>query len=134
MPLYPRAGGTDHHAGVSADFAVPLTHWTPAALAREAIAQGIVEQISPRQVGRFLTAADLKPHRTRYWLNPTIEDPEQCAANVQQVSDLYRDAPDLADQGIHVHSCDEMTGSSAREQKHPPLPMVPEHVERREFA
>ena len=116
-----------------ADFAVPLTHWTPAALAREAIAPGIVEQISPRQVGRFLTAADLKPHRTRYWLNPTIEDPEQFAANVQQVSDLYRDAPDLADQGIHVHSCDEMTGISAREQKHPPLPMVPEHVERREF-
>ena len=45
-----------------ADFAVPLTHWTPAALAREAMAQGIVEQISPRQVGRFLTEADLKPH------------------------------------------------------------------------
>ena len=116
-----------------ADCAVPLTHWTPAALAREAIAQGIVEQISARQVGRCLTEADLKPHLSRYWLNPTIEDPEQFAANVQQVSDLYRDAPALADQGIHVHSCDEMTGISAREQKHPPLPMVPEHVERREF-
>ena len=53
VSLYSRAGGADHHAGMSADFAVPLTHWTPAALAREAIAPGIVEQISPRQVGVF---------------------------------------------------------------------------------
>ena len=37
-----------------ADLDVPLTHWTPSALAREAVKQGIVEQISPRQVGRFL--------------------------------------------------------------------------------
>ncbi len=43
-------------------------------------------------------------------------------------------ATPLADQGIPGHACDEMTGISAREQKHPPLPMVPEHVERREFA
>ena len=33
---------------------VPITHWTPSALAREAMKQKIVEKISPRQVGRFL--------------------------------------------------------------------------------
>jgi len=33
---------------------VPLSNWTPSALAREAIKQTIVEKISSRQVGRFL--------------------------------------------------------------------------------
>jgi putative transposase len=32
----------------------PVTHWTPADLADEVIKRGIVESISPRQVGRFL--------------------------------------------------------------------------------
>lgn len=32
----------------------PLTHWTPRELADEAIGRGVVESISPRQVGRFL--------------------------------------------------------------------------------
>ncbi len=36
------------------DYGVPLTHWTPSALAREAQKQHIVASISPRQVGRFL--------------------------------------------------------------------------------
>ena len=70
---------------------------------------------------------------SRYWLNPTIDDPDQFKDNVQQVSDLYRDAPALAAEGVHVHSCDEMTGIPAREQAHPALPMAPGKVERREF-
>lgn len=32
----------------------PVTHWTPRELAEEAAQRGIVESISPRQVGRFL--------------------------------------------------------------------------------
>jgi putative transposase len=32
----------------------PITHWTTAELAEEAIERGIVENISPRSVGRFL--------------------------------------------------------------------------------
>jgi transposase len=36
------------------DHGVPLSHWTPSALAREAVKQNIVENISSRQVGRFL--------------------------------------------------------------------------------
>jgi transposase len=32
----------------------PVSHWTPAELAAEAIKRGIVEKISPRSVGRFL--------------------------------------------------------------------------------
>jgi len=36
------------------DSAVPVSHWTPPELAREAIKRGIVESISPRRVDRFL--------------------------------------------------------------------------------
>lgn len=32
----------------------PVTHWTPRELADEAVKRGLVESISPRQVGRFL--------------------------------------------------------------------------------
>jgi putative transposase len=32
----------------------PVTHWTPRELAEEVVQRGIVESISPRQVGRFL--------------------------------------------------------------------------------
>ena len=32
----------------------PVTHWTPRELADEAVKRGVVESISPRQVGRFL--------------------------------------------------------------------------------
>jgi len=33
---------------------LPVTHWTPPELAREAVKRGIVKSISPRQVDRFL--------------------------------------------------------------------------------
>lgn len=34
----------------------PVSHWTPQEIAAEAIKRGIVESISPRQVGRFLNS------------------------------------------------------------------------------
>jgi putative transposase len=38
----------------TADSSLPVSHWTPPELAREACKRGIVERISPRQVDRFL--------------------------------------------------------------------------------
>jgi hypothetical protein len=35
------------------DSGLPVSHWTPPELAREAVKRGIVERISPRQVDRF---------------------------------------------------------------------------------
>lgn len=37
-----------------ADSGLPISHWTPPELAREAVKRGIVKSISPRQVDRFL--------------------------------------------------------------------------------
>lgn len=66
-------------------------------------------------------------------MNPNITDEELFNRDVKRVSDIYHDAPELYEQHIHVHSCDEMTGIQALEHKHPALPMAPGKVERREF-
>jgi hypothetical protein len=36
------------------DHGVPLSHWSAADLAREALRQGLIERLSPRTAGRFL--------------------------------------------------------------------------------
>lgn len=38
----------------------PVTHWTPRELADEAVKRGIVKEISPRSVGRFLKRGSLE--------------------------------------------------------------------------
>lgn len=37
---------------------LPVTHWTPTELARIAVKRGIITEISPRSVGRFLKSSD----------------------------------------------------------------------------
>jgi len=49
------------------------------------------------------------------------------------VCEVYEATPELATQGTHVISTDEMTGVQALERLHPSLPMLPGHVERVEF-
>jgi putative transposase len=39
---------------------LPVTHWTPKELALEAVKRGIVTEISPRSVGRFLKSSDVE--------------------------------------------------------------------------
>jgi len=74
---------------------------------------------------------DLKPHRIRYWLTPAHE--EDFDRKVEDICDLYRRAPELAEQGERVLSTDELTGVQALERKAPNLPLTPGKVERREF-
>jgi transposase len=117
-----------------ADSQRPITHWTARELADEAQQRRIVVHISVRTVGRILAEADLKPHRSRYWLNADPEDPAAFAQAVQLICDLYAQALTLHAQGIHLYSTDEKTGIQALERQAPTLPMRPGQVERREFA
>jgi hypothetical protein len=80
-----------------------------------------------------LEEADIRPHRTRPWLNPKIDDPEVFARQVQAVCDVYTDAAALEAQGTHVVSTDEKTGMQALECIAPTRPTAPGQVERREF-
>jgi putative transposase len=52
---------------------------------------------------------------------------------VEDICSLYRQAPELADQGERVVSTDELTGVQALERKAPNLPLAPGKVERHEF-
>jgi transposase len=76
----------------------------------------------------------LKPHLSRYWLNhDRDQDPDRFDAEVKVVCDLYAEAEELYQQGVHVVSTDEKTGIQALERKHPTKPLRPGQVERREF-
>lgn len=112
----------------------PVTHWTGRELANEVIKREIVESISSRQVGRYLKESDLKPHRSRYWLNNRRdENPEQFDAEVKTVCDLYAEATTLYKQGIHLVSTDEKTSIQALERIAETKPMKPGQIELREF-
>lgn len=52
---------------------------------------------------------------------------------MREICIVYGDAPALAEKGERVLSTDELTGVQALERLHPGLPMLPGHVERREF-
>lgn len=131
----------EHHAQIIAiacenpqDSERPISHWTAGEIADEVVKRAIVEQISERTVNRLLAEMDLKPHRSRYWLNSTPDCPETFQQEVMQICQLYEQAPSLLAQGIHVVSTDEKTGIQALERLSPTQPAKPGHLERREFA
>ena len=77
--------------------------------------------------------ASLKPHRSRYWLNPKIDDESEHRRQVAAVCDLYHEAQALEARGTHVISCDEKTGIQALERIAATKPARPGLVERREY-
>ena len=68
----------------------------------------------------------------RYWLQLDEADHEAFDAAAEQVSDLYRRAPVLHEQGIHVVCCDEKTGIQALERASATRFPVPGFVERQD--
>jgi transposase len=118
-----------------ADSGRPVPFWTPRELAMEAAKRKIVESISPRQLDRILTDADLRPHKSRYWMTSRDkrEDPERYEADVRNICDTYLEAPKIASEGGHVVSTDEKTGMQAIEREHPTKPTRRGLVERVEF-
>jgi transposase len=113
---------------------LPITHWTGAELAAEAIKRGIFASISVSQVNRLLREAELQPHRSRYWLNTTEKDPQRFQAQVHIVCACYRDAPQLYfHHDTHTISVDEMTGIQALERIAATRLMKPGQTELREF-
>lgn len=75
----------------------------------------------------------MKPHQSRCWLNPEIEDQQVFDQQVQAVCTAYAEAPSAYQEGRHTVSVDEKTGIQALQQIHPLKPMRPGLVERREF-
>ncbi|MCP5069846.1 MAG: IS630 family transposase, partial [bacterium] len=108
----------------------PITHWSSKELAAELKKRGIVKSISRATVSRVLRALNLKPHRSKYWLNARPKDEAAFDAQVRTICALYRQAGQLHRQGIHLMCVDEKSGMQALEHKHPERGPVPGRVRR----
>ena len=111
----------------------PITNWTARELTDEVHLQKIAPGISHRQVHRFLNQADLKPHKSQYWLNPKIEDRSEYEEQAKNICDLYLQAKSLIEKGIHLVSTDEKTGIQALGRIKETKPMRPGLTEKIEF-
>jgi len=111
----------------------PIDYWTGREIADEAMKRGIVTSISARQVNRYLAAASLQPHRSRYWLNTKEKDPEVFQTQVELVCQTYLHAADLYFQSqTYTVSTDEMS-IQALERIAETIPMQPAQPARIEF-
>jgi hypothetical protein len=61
-----------------AGIGLEMTHWSPRALARVAVAQGIVPRIAHSTIALILRDAALQPHRYRYWKTPCLNARFEC--------------------------------------------------------
>ena len=107
-----------------------ITHWSSAALARQAVADDIVEAISPATVRRILQHVDLQPHRTRYWRTARLD--ERFKERAEKVLWCYGNAERLARRGIWVVCTDEIPNLQVLERE-PTRRAIPGHIEQQEF-
>ena len=49
-----------------------MTHWSTRSLASIAMKRGLLPHIAHSTVSLILREADLQPHRSRYWITPTL--------------------------------------------------------------
>ena len=105
-----------------------LSQWDCPELARQLIAEGIVEEISASTVRRILAAHPLKPWRQHLWLHPKHPRDAAFYATVTELIDLYT-RPLQADE--IVLSLDEKTSLQPRPRPALTLPARPHHLPNR---
>ncbi len=100
---------------------VPLSRWSAAEVAREAVAHGLVAEISGTTVWRWLCEDAIRPFYHRSWIFP--RDPH-FAHKAGRVLDLYegRWEGEPLGEGEYVISADEKTSIQARSRCHRTLP------------
>lgn len=135
----PRRFGSQVVAGIKAmaceppeQRQVPLSRWSSAELADQAVAEGLVAAISSSTVRRWLHAAAIKPWRYRSWIFP--RDPD-FAVKAARVLGLYARTWDGIPLGPddYVISADEKSQLQALHRRHPTRPAGPGHVAQVEF-
>ncbi|MDP9458728.1 MAG: IS630 family transposase [Actinomycetota bacterium] len=111
---------------------VPLSRWSSAELAAQAVAEGLTVSVSPSTVRRWLHDDAIKPWQHRMWIFP--RDPD-FAAKAARVLDLYArvwNGVEL-DADDYVLSADEKSQLQALRRRHPELPPGPGRTRRVEF-
>lgn len=135
----PRRFGSDVVAGIKAlaceppeKRAVPLSRWSSAELAAQAVEEGLVSAISSSTVRRWLHADAIKPWRYRSWIFP--RDPD-FAAKAARVLDLYARVCDGVPLGgeDYVVSADEKSQLQALRRCHPGRAVRPGQIAQVEF-
>ena len=107
-----------------------ITHWTSQDLARQAVADGLIESISPRTVRQILHDVDLQPHRTRYWKTARLD--AQFKERAEKVLWCYGNAERLARRGLWAVAVDEIPNFQVLERR-PIRRAVPGFIEQQEF-
>jgi transposase len=112
--------------------AVPLSRWSSAELAAQAVAEGLAVSVSASTVRRWLAQDAIKPWQHRSWIFP--RDPD-FAAKAARVLDLYERVWDGAALGAdeYVLSADEKSQLQALSRCHPELGCAPGRMRRVEF-
>jgi transposase len=108
----------------------PATRWSLDDIAFTIVNEAASRAISRSTIQRILAAADLKPHKSVYWLNS--HDPD-FDARAQDICQLYRNASALYQQGRLVLSSDEKTGMQILQRKYATQLAQPGKPEKREF-
>lgn len=106
-------------------FDIPISHWSSKALRDVVIKLAIVEDISDRQVSRYLKDMDINVHRYQGWLNSVDKnkDFEAFKSKIQEISDVYEKSDELAENGVKVTCTDEKMSIQALEHKHEKKPV-----------
>jgi DDE superfamily endonuclease len=108
----------------------PATRWSLDDLAATIVNEAHHRAIHRATIWRILDAADLKPHKSVYWLNS--HDPD-FDAKAQNICRLYRNALHQYQQGRLALSSDEKTGMQILGRKYPTKPARPGQLAKREF-
>jgi transposase len=111
---------------------VPLSRWSSAELAAQAVTEGLVGSVSASTVRRWLHEDAIKPWQHRSWIFP--RDPD-FAVKAARVLDLYQRlwcGVELG-QDEYVLSADEKSQLQALSRRHPEQPPGPRRTRRVEF-
>jgi hypothetical protein len=107
------------------------THWSQRALAQAAGELEYVDSIHQTTVGDILHAADLQPHRFRYWKTTVWDD--VAVERTLKILWLYEQIDRLWQRGEVVLCVDEKPNIQVLERKKPAQRMQPGHIELQEF-
>jgi DDE superfamily endonuclease len=111
-----------------ATYQCPATRWSLADLVA-ALWQQRLQRLSRSSIWRMLEAADLKPHRSVYWLNSHDPDFE---AKAQTICQLYLQALRFYQEGRLVICADAKTGMQILQRRYRTQPVQPGKPEKRE--
>jgi len=114
-------------------YGIETDRWTHQELAMIANRNGITVSISRSTVGRILNEADIKPHRSKYWEFPNIEDMDEFNERVAEICGIYSHAGENLKNNIHTVSVDEKTGIQALERINPDKNALPGNIAKLEF-